>query len=186
MWPKSLEIVFASQHIAMAFLSVRPPLTSPPALRPRRCCIRAAAHHGRPITRRALGGAVAGVVAGIVSGATPTPTFGVGGLTTESATKTLESARDTLSTVGDAADVGEYESARLTLRRGSLGLLRQAGTTLAVDERRRAAYKEVLAAVEMLDVRLLRAERGGESTAKADVARAQESLDTFLNVVRGT
>ena len=114
----------------------------------------------------------------------PTSAFAVGGLTEASATAVMRSARDKLGTLRDATEIGEYESARLTLRRAPLGQIRQAGTTLVDnDSKRKVAYRAVLAAVENLDTRLLRAERGGDTGLEPDIDRAITAMDDFLAVL---
>lgn len=108
-------------------------------------------------------------------------------LSTESAVAVLQDARTSLEALSAAAELGEYTSLRVSLRTGSLGRIRAAGSALAGAEPKRvAAYRRVVSAVEQLDSHALRAERGGDrAVVTGDVLRAVQSVDAFLVAQEG-
>ncbi len=110
---------------------------------------------------------------------------GVDSLTQESATEVMRDARLELSDLSSAANMGEYEALRLELRKGSLGRIRLAGTTLSKSgDETRDAYRKLIGKVEQLDSHALRAERGGDTAVvTTDITAVQEAVDNLLEIV---
>lgn len=132
-------------------------------------------------TRRAfLLGAIATTLA-----STQNAIAGVDTFTQESATELMRDVRGELSDLSSAATMGEYEALRLELRKGSLGRIRLAGTTLSKNGGEpRNAYRNLISKVEQLDSHALRAERGGNTeVVVTDIAAVQEAVDNLLDVV---
>lgn len=105
-------------------------------------------------------------------------------MTEEGATQVINQVREEITDLNSAANLGEYEALRLELRKGSFGRIRIAGTTLSKTDETRAAYRNLISKVELLDSHALRAERGGDTKVVAsDISEVQNAVDNLLSKI---
>ena len=103
-----------------------------------------------------------------------------------------EEARAAFMALSDAVTLASYSEFRLALRGGALGKTRKvcAALYLDMDEAGRKAeakkhYKELISAVEKIDVDVLKASRGGNrQVVQKDFENVLHTFDTFLATVR--